>query len=201
MFYGIAQQFRKPSGLLGRFISNIMSKGTKPAYDILINEMNIQPGEKLLEIGYGPGVGMREIFTKANPGFYYGIDYSELMFEKASRLNKTLIDARKAELILGDFLSAEIGQLGFDRVFCSNVVYFWKDLVVPFSKIRSLLKDGGKFHFFMESKEDLDRQKFTDDAVFNKHSIEKAMADLKLAGFSEVKQFYNRGYFVEAVKL
>lgn len=201
MFYSIAQQFRKPSGLLGRFISNIMSKGTKPAYNTLIADMNIQSGEKLLEIGYGPGVGMREIFTRANPGMYIGIDYSELMFEKASKLNKYLIESGKVGLILGDFLTTDIGHSEFDRVFCSNVVYFWKDLVVPFSKVKSLLKDGGKFHFFMESKEDLDCQKFTDDTVFNKHSIEKAMADLKLAGFSDVRQFYDRGYFVTAVKL
>jgi ubiquinone/menaquinone biosynthesis C-methylase UbiE len=198
MFYKVAQQFKKPSGLLGRFISNIMSKGTKPAYITLITEMNIQPGEKLLEIGYGPGVGMREIFNRANPGIYYGIDFSELMFEKASRTNQKLIEAGKVQLMSGDFLTAEIHESDFDRVFCSNVVYFWKDLVVPFLKIRSLLKDGGKFHFFMESKEDLDRQRFTDDDVFNKHSTEKAIADLKLAGFSQVTYFYKRGYFVEA---
>jgi predicted TPR repeat methyltransferase len=200
MFYSIAQQFKRPSGLLGRFVSNIISKGTKPAYITLITEMNVRPGEKLLEIGYGPGVGIKELFTRANPGKYYGIDFSELMFEKASKLNNSLIDAGKAELLFGDFLTTDIVHMGFDRVFCSNVVYFWNDLVVPFSKIRSLLKDGGKFHFFMESKEDLNRQKFTDDAVFNKHSIEKVMADLKLAGFSQANQFYKRGYFVEAVK-
>ena len=200
MFYKVAQQFKKPSGLLGRFISNIMSKGTKPAYDILIAEMNIQPGEKIFEIGYGPGVGIREIFKSANPGMYYGLDYSDLMFEKASRMNQKLIAARKVQLMLGDFLTAEISEREFDRVFCSNVVYFWKDLVVLFSKIRTLLKDSCKFLFFMESKEDLDRQRFTDDDVFNKHSIEKAVADLKLAGFSEVRHFYNRGYFVVAVK-
>lgn len=198
MFYKIANQFKKPSGLLGRLVSNLMIKGNKHAYETLFGEMKISPGEKLLEIGYGPGTGIREIFKTAKPEVLYGIDFSELMFAKATKLNKQLIETGKVKLLYGDFLTTSLETTGFDKIFCLNVVYFWEDLSVPFTKIKSLLKDGGRFHFYMSSKEDLDRLKFTDDDVFNKHAIGKVEEALKQAGFSKVTHFYKYGYFVEA---
>lgn len=200
MFYKIANQFKKPGGLLGRLVSKLMIKGNKHAYDTIIGEMQLTSEHKVLEIGYGPGAGIRDIFKKVSPAEFLGIDFSQLMFEKASKLNKAIIDSVKVKLLYGDFLTTQFEANHFDKVFCLNVVYFWEEPVVPFKKIWSLLKEDGKFYFYMSSKEDLDRLKFTDDDVFNKHTIEKVTADLKLAGFSEIKHFYKYGYFVEGRK-
>lgn len=47
----IASQFKKPKGLLGIFTSNMMIKGNKKNYDVLLNDLDIRPDDKLLEIG------------------------------------------------------------------------------------------------------------------------------------------------------
>ncbi len=54
----ISSQFKRPSGLLGAFTSNIMIKGNRRNYDVLLKNMNVQANDKILEIGYGPGIGI-----------------------------------------------------------------------------------------------------------------------------------------------
>lgn len=199
MFEKIANQFRKPSGFWGRIVSGLMIKGNRHAYDTLLKDMNVQPGEKLLEIGYGPGIGI-QLIADAVKCNIYGVDFSELMYKKASKKNKSYIAKGQVELLYGDFVETPIHVDGLDKVFCLNVVYFWKDLNPPFLKIKSLLKDGGAFYFYMAKREDLSKLKFTDDSVFNKYTIEEVTEALKLAGFRSIEHHFNLGYFVKAVK-
>lgn len=200
MLERIATQFKKPSGLLGRFISSLMVKENKLAYKNLMNEMDIKTSDVLLEIGFGPGSGIQQIMKNFNPFIIYGIDFSPLMLEQASRLNKEFISKQKVILLFGNFLDATIPAVGFDKIYCLNVVYFWDELQMPFEKIRSILKESGSFYCFMSSKDDLDKMNFTDDDIFNKHSIEKVEESLMLAGFSKVKYYYKNGYFITAIK-
>lgn len=144
MFEKIAEQFRKPSGFWGKIVSGLMIKGNRPAYDVLLKDMDVQSGEKVLEIGYGPGIGIHLLATAINCQIY-GVDFSELMHKKASKRNKKVIASGNVNLLFGDFVETQINTDGFDKVFCLNVVYFWDDLMPPFVKIRSLLKEGGHF--------------------------------------------------------
>ena len=57
----IGSQFRRPSGMLGRIISLLMLNGNKPAYDKLIPELQIKQNDRILEIGYGHGMGVKRI--------------------------------------------------------------------------------------------------------------------------------------------
>lgn len=176
-----------------------MIKGNRPAYDVLLKDMEVQPGEKVLEIGYGPGIGIHLLSTAVNCQIY-GVDFSELMHKKASKRNKKVIASGNVKLLYGDFVETQINTDGFDKIFCLNVVYFWEDLIPPFVKIRSLLKDGGAFYFYMAKKEDLSKLKFTDDSIFNKYTIEEVTEALNNAGFRSVSHHFNLGYFVKAVK-
>jgi ubiquinone/menaquinone biosynthesis C-methylase UbiE len=196
----IGMQFKKPTGFAGKIISNIMIKGNKHEYITLINDFNIQPNDKLLEIGYGPGIGIELISKKFQSCNIYGIDFSELMFNRASDRNKQFIEKNRVHLQFGDFLDTEINESNFNKIFCLNVVYFWDDLQKPFKKINSLLKDVGIFYFFMAKKEQLSKIKFAKDEIFNKYSIEQVTDDLKSAGFNEVDYFEKIGYYIKAKK-
>ena len=56
----IGNQFRKPRGFFGKIVSKIMIKGNSHAYDKIIPELNIQQNDRILEIGYGHGIGVKE---------------------------------------------------------------------------------------------------------------------------------------------
>jgi ubiquinone/menaquinone biosynthesis C-methylase UbiE len=200
MFRKIAMQFKKPSGFWGTIVSNLMIKGNRHEYDALIIDLDLHNNEKILEIGYGPGIGIELIARENDSCIIYGIDFSELMYKRAAKRNKALIDSQMVKLLFGDFIQTNINAVDFDKVFCLNVIYFWDDLKQPFEKVYSLLRNGGTFCFYMAKKEDLARLNFTPDDVFNKYTIEQVTKALNHAGFSKTSYRFDKGYYVVAIK-
>src|SRR5215216_4865550 len=189
----VASQFKKPTGLFGIFTSNMMVKNNQKNYDKLIKDLDLQPHNKLLEIGYGPGVGVQMIAKLCPTCTIHGIDFSKLMYKRASKYNKQYIDTGRAQLLYGDFLKASLDN-NYDKVFCLNVVYFWNDLTSPFEKVLSLLKKGGAFHIYMANENTL-VEKRAPDSVFNKYSIEQVRDALKAAGFDYVEYYTEKGFY------
>ena len=58
-------QFRKPSGLFGRFIGNGMARGNEYDARWTVSLLDIQPESRVLEIGFGPGVSTQYASEKA----------------------------------------------------------------------------------------------------------------------------------------
>jgi cyclopropane fatty-acyl-phospholipid synthase-like methyltransferase len=195
----IGNQFRKPTGLLGRIISMIMIKGNSYAYNKIIPELDIKLNDRILEIGYGHGLGV-DMIASGFDCFVSGIDFSELMFNEATKRNMKHINNKKVELCHGDFLSSEIISNQYDKIFCINVIYFWDKLDEPFSKIKKGLKKGGIFCIHMAHRDDLEKMKFTKDAIFNKYTIEEVVNSLKLSGFEEVRYEFDKGYLITCKK-
>ena len=193
----IGGQFKKPSGLFGIFTSNIMIKGNLSRYSLLIKDLDIQPLDKILEIGYGPGVGIELIAEACNSCTIHGIDFSKLMYKRATKRNKKHIESNKVLLKYGDILDNQTDKDNYDKIFCLNVVYFWDDLQKPFKKIVSLLKNSGAFYIYMATKEML-MEKKAPDGVFNKYSIEQIEEALRLAGFNDVTYYFDKGFYIKA---
>lgn len=195
----IASQFKKPSILFGRFASNIMIKNNQKNYDRLIKELDTHPHEKLLEIGYGPGVGIEMVAKACSSCIVHGIDFSQLMYKQASEYNKSFINSGIVQLQYGDFLKTPVISNNYDKIFCLNVIYFWNELRSPFEKVFSLLKEGGAFHIYMANKDVLIKMK-APDSVFNKYSIEQVTEALKSVGLKNVEYFSEKGIYIKARK-
>jgi ubiquinone/menaquinone biosynthesis C-methylase UbiE len=195
----IASQFKKPSGLFGIFTSNVMIKGNQNKYERLIKDLDVQPHDTVLEIGYGPGVGIKMVLESCASCTMHGIDFSKLMYKRAVRYNRPFIDSGRAELQYGDFLKLPVAADNYEKVFCINVIYFWEDLAAPFEKVLSILKKGGAFHIYMADESFLSKNK-APDSVFNKYSLEQVIAALKSAGFESVEFYSEKGHYIKACK-
>ena len=195
----IATQFKKPSGLFGIFTSDLMAKNNQKNYHRLIKDLNLQPQNKVLEIGFGPGIGIQMIAEQCPTCTIEGIDFSKLMYKRATRYNKQYIEEGKVQLQYGDFLTASVAHNDYDKIFCLNVVYFWNELMAPFGKVLSLLKKGGSFHVYMADRAILLGKRIP-DSVFNKYSIEQVVEALKAVGFSAVEHTEEKGHYIEAKK-
>jgi ubiquinone/menaquinone biosynthesis C-methylase UbiE len=195
----IASQFKKPAGLFGIFSSNVMTKGNWKKYERLMQKLDPTAEDKILEIGYGPGVGIKMIAERCSTGTIHGVDFSRLMYKRASKYNKQYIDGGRVRLMFGDFVKMPVEEKDYDKIFCINVIYFWDELSTPFTKVYSLLKQGGCFLIYMANKALLEEKK-APDTVFNKYSIEQVTEALKAAGFASVEYSENEGYYIEARK-
>lgn len=196
----IGMQFKKPGGIPGMIISELMIFGNRSAYENLLRDLVIQTNDKILEIGYGPGVGIGLVSTRTKSDEIYGIDYSELMYRRASKRNIRSIKNNRVHLMFGGFVETELNTTGFDKIFCVNVVYFWDDLQKPFKKVNSLLKDDGTFCIYMAGKDELNNAKYTRDDIFNKYTIDEILNALKSCGFNDVTYNYKKGYYIKARK-
>ncbi len=199
MLHIIGRQFRRPSGLLGRAVSGFMKKMNIFCYKKLVPGLNIQPGDHLLEIGYGPGAGIDYILSKYDCHIT-GIDFSKLMYKEAIKRNNHHILQNKVSLHHGDFLNFNIYAGFYDKIFCINVVYFWDDPVIPFLKIHEGLRENGIFHFYMAHADHLNKIRFTKDGIFNKYSIEDITGYLQKAGFRNIEYTQDDGYYVKCQK-
>ena len=195
----IASQFKKPEGLFGIFTSNMMVKNNRKNYERLIKDLDLHSNFKLLEIGYGPGIGITMIEEQCPTCTVDGIDFSKLMFRRASKYNKQYINNNKVALWHGDFLQLPVTDKQYDRIFCVNVIYFWNSLKEPFEKVFSLLKQGGSFHIYMAGPKFL-KDKSAPDSVFSKYSIEQVTEQLKAAGFTAVQHATENGHHIKARK-
>ena len=193
----IGSQFKQPRGVLGKIISKVMKKGNSPDYDKIIPELEIKENDRILEVGYGHGLGVNRISSNYDCHIT-GIDFSELMFKEASKRNRKFIEQNKVELNFGNFLEYEIKPEHYDKVFCVHVIYFWDRLAEPFSKIRTGLKDGGVFCLFMAKTDYIKKMKFTKDGIFNKYSLDHVVDELKTAGFETISySTNNKGYSIK----
>lgn len=197
MHNGIGKQFRKPSGIGGRIVSYVMKRGNRHAYDKLIPQLEVKGGDRILEIGYGHGIGIDMLCTKFDCRVT-GVDFSELMFKEACKRNRKHCTTGRAILHCGDYLDFTEAGGEFDSIIVINVIYFWRDLLAPFGKMYSELKPGGTVCFFMAHRDDLNKLKFTTDDVFCKYTIEQVTEVMQRAGFEEISYVFDKGYIVKA---
>jgi ubiquinone/menaquinone biosynthesis C-methylase UbiE len=194
----LAKQLRKPSGFFGKLVAKMMEFRNHNSYKEIIRKLSPGPGERILEIGYGPGLGIYQIASSCPDCRINGIDYSELMFAKASRRNNKFIEKGIVHLEQGDVLTLDPGKVQFDKIFCVNVIYFWNDLNVAFTKIFNLLGKKGKFLIYMDHMDSLEKAKFLAD--FCKYPVEEVEAELKQVGFTDIEYTLTGGYFITAKK-
>lgn len=195
----IGNQFRKPSGLSGRIVSYLMKKGNLTAYDKIIPNLEIKHGNKILEIGYGHGIGL-DMICRNNDCFVTGIDFSELMFSESKSRNKRHIENNMLVLNFGDYLDFKYAPQSFDKIFFINVIYFWDSLEKPFKKINEELKQNGKLCIYMANRDDLKKLKFTTDDIFNKYTIDYVSEELKRTGFKNIDYKSDNGYYITCEK-
>lgn len=198
----IAAQFRRPDGIIGALVSRIMEKSNMPSYLALFRRMPVPEGASVCEIGYGPGKGL-ELLLATTACRASGIDFSPLMHRRASRRNRRYIRDGRLSLFCGDINVENMTMMKHDIVFFVNVIYFWGDLEHSFTRIRDLLKPGGRVYFYMSEKEDLEKFGFTLSQQFNRYRSEEVRDIMLGCGFESVEIYrdtsaFSRGCYFSA---
>ncbi len=93
----------------------------------VVSLLDVQPADRVLEIGFGPGLAVAEL-ARAGAGHVYGIDHSGVMLRQASRRNAAAIRAGRVTLInaSADQLPAALDG-PFDAILAVNSLGFWPE--------------------------------------------------------------------------
>lgn len=182
----IAQQLRKPHGAFAKTIGERMNESNRSLYKLVLQRLELQPGNQVLEIGFGNGHFFKEILGKAEGLKLYGIDYSAAMVKAARKKNLDLIRQGQLELKMGNSDQLPYPAGLFDAVFCINVIYFWNKPFTHLQEIGRVMKSGARFYVGIRTKEIMEKLPFV-TPLFNLRGVEEIQRIFGECGFELIQ--------------
>jgi ubiquinone/menaquinone biosynthesis C-methylase UbiE len=105
--------------------------------------MDVKPTDRFLEVGFGPGLAIREAARRATQGKVVGVDHSDEMVRQATRRNRDVVREGRVELHQIGVDALRALESTFDKVLAVNSLGFWPQPVDRLVDIRSLMSEGG----------------------------------------------------------
>lgn len=137
----VTSPFAHPGGVLGRLAGRFML-WTNAQSDIL-GVLRVQPGERVLEVGYGPGALVRLLAARTGAGHIHGVDPSPEMRDAAARHNRGAVRAGRVTLETGTAEDTGLPGEAVDHVVSVNTVAIWPDLEAGLRELHRVVRPGG----------------------------------------------------------
>jgi SAM-dependent methyltransferase len=142
----LGEQFRRPRGPLGLVAGRIMSRRASNIERSrwTVELLDLRADARVLELGYGPGLGIEAALRAAPDGHVVGIDHSSTMRNMAAKRNSAAVRRERATLLVGDAENPPATLGTFDAIFCCNVWLFWTDPERTIEHLAALLEPAGR---------------------------------------------------------
>lgn len=182
----LMRQFARPSGWIAPWVGRSLNRGNRRLNRAAIEALDLKPGDRLIEVGFGGGGALAEISRTAKSVQLCGIDVSEPMIEQARLQFHSLIEADKMDVRQSAVDSIPWPDGTFDRALAVNTINYWKSPIGGLHEILRVLKPGGRVVVATRSKAALDKARLRSCgyAVFSDDEAEALMVS---AGFREVR--------------
>lgn len=180
------RQAAHPRGWFGRFLGIIWTFEHRREYRETFELLAIAPNDHVLELGSGPGWGLREAARRASDGHVTGLDVSRAMVASARRRNRRAIRAGRVTASEISEANLDLPPGAFDRAFAIHCIYFWKDPLQTLRQLAAALRPRGRLVLtFRADSADLPAR-FRDQTYrfFTPSEVEKL---LKVAGFERTR--------------
>ncbi len=139
------RQFGHPTGALGWLAGHAMAVKNGERSRWALELLAPRAGERMLEIGFGPGVDVRRLARAVGQqGFVGGIDPSREMVRQATARNRSFVSEGRVDVRLGSAANLPFGDESFDAVTALNSAQFWPDLRASMAETRRVLRSGGR---------------------------------------------------------
>ncbi len=180
-----ANQARKPSGFFGRFImSSIFNIGNSFLNKLTLEALSINSDDRVLDIGCGTGMLVRNIAKSTDADYIEGVDFSNAMVSLAQKKNRSFIKNGRVKIVEGDFNTIPYQNSSFSKICSVNTIYFWKEPEITTKKIAGLLNPGGKLLISFEDIYQLEKRDLNKD-VFQLYTTEQVKDLLTECGFND----------------
>lgn len=176
-------QFARPVGFWGNVAGFIMAHRSSNLQrnEWAISLLNLQPDDRILEIGFGPGVAIQKMSRIVTQGLVVGVEHSEVMLEQAAKRNQKAIAAGRVGLILASISALPTFDTPFNNVLDINGFQFWKDKEAALRRLKELMYPGGTIALAHQPR---NKKATENDAT---EAGEKFARYLEAAGFGDVR--------------
>jgi ubiquinone/menaquinone biosynthesis C-methylase UbiE len=146
-----------------------------------VSLLDVWREDRVLEIGFGPGIAIAELARLAPDGYVCGLDHSQVMLRQAARRNAEAVRRGQVELRLGRAENLPVFQAPFDKILAVNAMLFSDQPVQRLRDLRGVLTNGGRIAIAFQPR----GPGATDQAAITAgHTLVAALRD---AGFSQVR--------------
>ncbi len=191
-------QWGKPAGWIGRMAGHAMAVKNGGMNRAAIAHLDLQPNDRVLEIGFGPGRAIRMAAERVPNGLVAGLDHSPIMVNQAAFRNRKLIRAGAVEVRLGDVARILHGDNACDKVFAVNSFHYWPAPESALSEIHRVLRPDGTLVLTIRAVNAPMRLDIT-DAGEGKVRVERAKAAMAGAGFQDISAHWHKLWYNSAV--
>ena len=141
---GLAQ-FHRPTGAVGHVAGWIMGRRSSNVARNrwAVQLLDVQPTDRVIELGCGPGVAIAALATRAIRGLVVGVDHSQVMIRQARRRNRAAVRAGRVRLIHTPVESLSLSE-PFNAALAVNTVGMWPDPTARLCELARLLRPGGR---------------------------------------------------------
>jgi arsenite methyltransferase len=174
----LVPQLARPHGALGQLVASLLNRGNRDMNLHVLGALDVAPGERVLELGFGGGVGLALLLAHEPLVKASGIDLSKEMVQRCQRRF-----GERAALVEGTVEAMPFADGSFDKVFGVNVSYFWPDMSRALSEVLRVLAPGGAFALGIRPPEALRRFEF-DVAGHRVWAADEYVRALSEAGFT-----------------
>lgn len=178
----LSRQLWRPSGAAGRVVARLMNRGNRSLNDQAIARLDVQPGDRVLDLGFGGGLTFAPLWERGAK--VVAVDHAEAMFAAAQARFADAVAAGRLELHEADVGRLPLADGAVDRVLTVNTVYFWSDLGAAFGEVRRVLTPGGRL---VVAIRDMTVMQRLDPKVFTLRSPDELAAELRDAGFAQTE--------------
>jgi ubiquinone/menaquinone biosynthesis C-methylase UbiE len=138
----LLRMFGRPRGLLGRLGGIIMSRTNRRHAAWAIGLLDVQPDNRVLEVGCGPGAAIQVLAGSAQQTV--GIDPSAEMLGQARQRNAAAIATGRIDLQQASADRLPYADGSFDMALAINSMQVWPDAMAGLQEIRRVIKSGGR---------------------------------------------------------
>jgi len=139
----LMRAFGRPQGILGRLGGAIMARMNDDCGTWVIDLLNVTPNDRVLEVGFGPGVVIQRLAKLGVAGHVAGIDLSQEMVEQARSRNAAAVQHGRVELRRGSVESLPFDDDSFDKALAINSMQVWPNAATGLREVRRVMKAGG----------------------------------------------------------
>ena len=145
IFTALRAQFARPSGFGGRAAGLLMAhrSSNRKRNAWAVSLLDVAPNDRVLEIGFGPGLAIRDLSRFAHEGYVCGLDHSDVMLRQARKRNADGIRRGVVDLRLGSVDALPVFDEPFDKILAVNAALFWNEPDARLQALGRLLRRGG----------------------------------------------------------
>jgi SAM-dependent methyltransferase len=181
------QQFSGPHGPLGHVAGFLMSRMNAPLNTWIVEMLDVQPDDRVIEIGFGPGLALEAAAERARRGFVAGVERSRVMLRQAERRNRAAVAAGRMELRLGSAESLPYADGSFTKACAVNSLQFWPSPQAGLTQLHRVLASSGRLVLALRMRRAdagrYDRSRFG----FTEERAAEVERMLQAAGFASVR--------------